>query len=170
MSQDKQSTPREKPSVEELERILALPSEALKIELNSDGSLRTRTAVEWVPIALRLTAEEWDKLPTDTRREVHDLAADLISKVVPSERGENAQRPLRRFRLIETGDGAEMKADPQGAYVLYSDFSSERQPINNDLTRLIDKMHDAVLDTDASGRPTGNLMDAWMELKTKIEP
>lgn len=89
---------------------------------------------------------------------------------VPSERGENAQRLLRRFRLIETGDGAEMKADPQGAYILYSDFASEREPINNDLTRLIDKMHDAVLDTDASGRPAGNLMDVWMELKARIEP
>lgn len=34
---------------------------------------------------------------------------------------------LRRFRLIETGDGAEMKADPNGAYVLFSDLGMQSE-------------------------------------------
>lgn len=46
----------------------------------------------------------------------------------------------------------------------------EHRAVNNALTRLIDRMHDAVLDTDASSRPAGNLMDVWMELKAAIEP
>lgn len=42
--------------------------------------------------------------------------------------------------------------------------------VNNALTKAIDKVHDAILDTEASGRPAGNLMDVWMSLKAVIEP
>lgn len=44
------------------------------------------------------------------------------------------------------------------------------EPVNNALTRLIDRMHDAILDTEASSRPAGNLFDVWCELKAAIEP
>jgi len=40
---------------------------------------------------------------------------------------------------------------------------------NINLIRQVDKMHDVVLDTDASGRPAGNLFQVWWELKTEIE-
>lgn len=46
---------------------------------------------------------------------------------------------------------------------------SASESINNDLTRAIDRMHDAVLDTEASSRPAGNLFDAWWALKAMIE-
>jgi hypothetical protein len=41
--------------------------------------------------------------------------------------------------------------------------------VNNDLTRKIDKMHDAIIDTEASGRPAGNLFQVWWLLKTEVE-
>lgn len=55
-------------------------------------------------------------------------------------------------------------------FAIFSDAlrgSRSVSPINNDLTRLIDKMHDCVL--DASSGPAGNLMDVWFELKGKLE-
>lgn len=53
--------------------------------------------------------------------------------------------------------------------VIRSGDMRSKSPINNDLTRWIDKMHDAVLDTEASGRPGGNLFQVWWGLKKQIE-
>lgn len=50
-----------------------------------------------------------------------------------------------------------------------SDKRQQSEPVNNDLTRLIDRMHDVILDTEASGRPAGNLFDVWWELKGYLE-
>lgn len=38
-----------------------------------------------------------------------------------------------------------------------------------DLRELIGRMHEAVMDTEATGRPDGSLYDTWIELRNNIE-
>lgn len=67
-------------------------------------------------------------------------------------------------------DGVMMDSATVHALVRKALTVPEGGAINDDLTRAIDKMHDAILDTEASGRPAGNLFQVWWNLKKRIEP
>lgn len=105
------------------------------------------------------------------------LNSEYVSLYQVKEALRNAapQAPSSR-EVVESGRAAEARESAAAAPSATTEFkgngfalSAERVAINNDLTRWIDKMHDAVLDTDASGRPVGNLFQVWWGLKTEIE-
>jgi hypothetical protein len=135
-----EATPNRKASIEELERILALPAEALKIEVLPSGELRARTVEEWVPVALSLPAEEWDKLPTKTRREVHDIAALLIQK----EAG-NSNNVGKDDALLQPSESAPPTSDV-------------RERINKLLTRMVEDNYEE--NRIAAANDIGDILDA----------
>lgn len=58
--------------------------------------------------------------------EVSDWKRDSETLVQWAERTLKPRQPsnLKRYRIVETGDGVDLRADPNGAYVLYSEVAA----------------------------------------------
>lgn len=129
------------------------------------------------------TKTPWDDLAEETRQLWRDEAAKRRSHTEQPDweyafrellancgRGKETDEAVERARAFllkhraPVGNNSLTEQHKRESYV-----PSSTAPINTPLTKHIDAMHEAVLDTDACRRPAAHLFDTWWKLKGELE-